>query len=43
MASFPPVHVIQVSLPFTAQVMMKLLPEQFDATSGQGTVPGAMT
>jgi hypothetical protein len=43
MASRPPVHVIQGSLPFTPQVMMKLLPEQFVLTSAQGTVPGAMT
>lgn len=43
MAPFPPVHVIQGSLPFTTQVMMKLSPEQFALTLGHGTVPGART
>jgi hypothetical protein len=42
-ASCPPVHVIHGSLPFTAQVMTKSLPEQFELTFGQETVPGDIT
>jgi hypothetical protein len=43
MASLPPMHVIQVSLPFTVQIMMKSLPAQFELTSVQGIEPGALT